>query len=77
MADQKLEDIMIDATTNAKDAGGVQFVNWVLRLTNSLGASNPQITELNYLAGSYPGRNLSDEQKWALIEKLRKAGVNV
>ena len=27
--DQKLEDIMIDATTNAKDAGGVQFVNWV------------------------------------------------
>lgn len=77
MKAEKLEDIMIDATVNAKEAGGVQFVHWVLNLVNKLGTSNPKITELNYLANSYPGRNMADEQKWEIIEKMRKAGVDV
>jgi hypothetical protein len=72
-----LTKIMIDQAVNAKQAGGVQFVSWALNMITKSGISNPTTNELNYLAISYPGRIMTDDQKIEIIKKMQKAGINV
>jgi hypothetical protein len=76
MEDIKLEDIKIDATTTAKDATAVQFIQWVLKKVNDSGINNTTTTELNMLSSGYPGRTMDDNQKIELLKKLTKAGIS-
>ena len=72
-----LNKIYIDANTTAKDAGGMQFVQWVLSVVNKSGVSNNTTVELNYLAGGYPGLHMEDKTKLDIINKIIKAGISI
>ena len=72
-----LTKIYIDATTNVKDALGMQFVAWVLRVVDTVGISNSYTIELNYLSNGYPGRTMSDDQKLEILNKIVKAGISL
>jgi hypothetical protein len=65
----------IDATTTVREAGGTQFIAYLLRKVSGWKTFDPTVVEINQLAMSYPGRVLTDEFKCKWMEKLEKLGV--
>jgi len=72
-----LTNIFIDPNTTAKDAGGMQFNSWILGMVSRSGLTGSIITELNYMAGVYPGRIIPDAKKIEILEKVEKAGISL
>lgn len=72
-----LTKLFIDPNTTAKDAGGMQFNSWVLGMVSRSGLSGSTITELNYMAGTYPGTRIPDARKIEILEKVEKAGISL
>jgi hypothetical protein len=69
--------VKIDATTTVRDAGGVQFVSYLLNKVNGMNGMDPRVLEITALAGGYPGRNLTDENKINWLQKLEALGIEL
>ena len=75
MEQYDLKTIMIDSTTNAKDASAIQFVSWVLQKVNESKVNNSMTIELNMMAAGYPGRNMPESAKIELLNKMKTGGI--
>ena len=75
--ENRLLNTKIDATTTARDADGVQFVKFLLNKVNGMSTFDKRVVEINALSASYPGRNLSPENKIEWLQKLEAIGVTL
>ena len=73
----RLLNTKIDATVKARDAGGVQFIGFLLRKVNGMNGMDPRVVEINALSGSYPGKNLTEENKIFWLQKLEVLGIKL
>jgi hypothetical protein len=65
----------IDATVTVREAGGVQFVGFLLSKVNGMNGMDPRVVEINALSQGYPGRNLTDDNKIEWLKRLEALGV--
>lgn len=74
---ERYMNIKIDATTTVRDAGGVQFITYLLGKVNGMSAMDSRVVEINALAGGYPGTHLTDENKIQWLQKLEAIGIKL
>ena len=74
---QKYLDLKLDANTTVGSAPASQFIQWCLNKVNGLNFFNADVAEITGLATGLPAKNMADDSKIALCQKLEKLGIKL
>jgi hypothetical protein len=75
MTNEEYLELKIDANTKVKDAGGMQFISFLLKKIDGQNAFDSRVTTISGLANSFPSKTMPDEDKIRYLKMLEELNI--
>jgi hypothetical protein len=77
MTNEEYLELKIDANTTVKDAGGMQFISFLLKKIDGQNAFDSRVATISGLAHSFPSKTMPDEDKIRYLKMLEELNIDL